>query len=139
MISTFYFSRKLLSEKQPSVVKNTGKIMFVRKLLLEFWGYGHAVFCKTWANYPVLTRTINDFKILFQSDTIVRKAAFGREKYGKKHFCPETTPRVLGLRKCLFLCKTSANYKVLTRTKDDFKILFQSDAIVRKAAFGCEK
>ena len=45
---------------------------------------------------------INAFKILFQSDGIVRKAAFGREKYGKSHVCPETTPRFLGLRTCGF-------------------------------------
>ena len=60
--------------------------MFVRKLRLQFWIYGHAVFCKTSENYPVLTRTKNDLKILFQSDAISRKAAFGREKQGKIMF-----------------------------------------------------
>ena len=103
MISKFYFSRTLLSEKQPLVVKNKGKIMFVRKLLLEFWGYGHAVFCKTSANDPVLTRTFNDFNILFQSDAIARKTVFCREKYGKNHVCQQTIPRFLGLRTCGFL------------------------------------
>ena len=80
MISKCYFNLTLSFEKQPLVAKNKGKIMFVRKLLLEFWGYGHAFFCKTSANYSVLTRTKGDFKILLQSDSIVRKAAFDCEK-----------------------------------------------------------
>ena len=80
MISKLYFSRTVLSEKQALVMENKRKIMYVRKLLLEFWDYRHAVFCKTSASYLVQTRTMNDFKILFQSEAIVRKAAFGREK-----------------------------------------------------------
>ena len=60
--------------------------MYVRKLLLEFLDYGHAVFCKTSESYLVQTRIMNDFKILFQSDAISRKAAFGREKQGKIMF-----------------------------------------------------
>ena len=80
MISKLYFSRTLLSEKQALVMKNKRKIMYVRKLLLEFWGYGHSIFCNTTENYLFLTRTVNNFKILFQSDAIVRKTAFGRKK-----------------------------------------------------------
>ena len=87
--------------------------MFVRKLLLEFWGYGHAVFCKTSANYLVQTRTMNDFKILFQSDAIVRKAAFGREKYGKIMFVRKLLLEVWGY----VFYKISTNYLVVKNLK----------------------
>ena len=80
MISIFYLIWTLLSGKQALIAKNKRKIMFVRKLLLQFWGYGHAVFRKTSANYLILRRSKNDFEILSYSDAIVRKAGICREK-----------------------------------------------------------
>ena len=62
MISKFYFNPTLLSENEPLVAKNKVKIMVVQKLLLEVWGYGHAVFCKISTNYLV----VKDLKMILK-------------------------------------------------------------------------